>query len=96
MACGIIAAMHCRGMKKNERLARILLRQPRRMKEHDRRLRRRNRRRGLDDRRAVEFTSAKALELFVFGQRLAAERGLILVDTKYEFGRIERWRDSTD
>jgi len=32
------------------------------------------------------FASAKALELFAFGQKLAAERGLILVDTKYEFG----------
>jgi phosphoribosylaminoimidazole-succinocarboxamide synthase len=32
------------------------------------------------------FASAKALELFRFGQQLAAERGLILVDTKYEFG----------
>ena len=28
-----------------------------------------------------------ALELFALGQRLCAERGLILVDTKYEFGR---------
>ena len=33
-----------------------------------------------------EFASAKALELFAFGQELAAERGLMLVDTKYEFG----------
>jgi phosphoribosylaminoimidazole-succinocarboxamide synthase len=33
-----------------------------------------------------EFASTKSLELFAFGQRLAAERGLILVDTKYEFG----------
>jgi phosphoribosylaminoimidazole-succinocarboxamide synthase len=33
-----------------------------------------------------EFASAKALELFSFGQKLAAERGLILADTKYEFG----------
>jgi phosphoribosylaminoimidazole-succinocarboxamide synthase len=33
-----------------------------------------------------ELASAKALELFAFGQKLAAERGLILVDTKYEFG----------
>jgi phosphoribosylaminoimidazole-succinocarboxamide synthase len=32
------------------------------------------------------FASAKTLELFAFGQKLAAERGLILVDTKYEFG----------
>lgn len=30
--------------------------------------------------------SAKALALFARGQRIAAERGLILVDTKYEFG----------
>jgi phosphoribosylaminoimidazole-succinocarboxamide synthase len=33
-----------------------------------------------------DFSAAKALELFAFGQKLAAERGLILVDTKYEFG----------
>jgi phosphoribosylaminoimidazole-succinocarboxamide synthase len=33
-----------------------------------------------------EFCEAKALELFAFGQKLAAERGLILADTKYEFG----------
>ncbi|MES2392112.1 MAG: phosphoribosylaminoimidazolesuccinocarboxamide synthase [Acidobacteriota bacterium] len=32
------------------------------------------------------YTSQKALELFAFGQKLAKERGLILVDTKYEFG----------
>jgi len=30
--------------------------------------------------------SSQALELFAFGQQLAATRGLILVDTKYEFG----------
>ncbi len=35
-----------------------------------------------------EFTSAKALELFRFGQELAAGSGLILVDTKYEFGQL--------
>jgi phosphoribosylaminoimidazole-succinocarboxamide synthase len=28
-----------------------------------------------------------ALELFTFGQQAAAEKGLILVDTKYEFGQ---------
>lgn len=33
-----------------------------------------------------EYTSAKALELFAFGQKEAAMRGLLLVDTKYEFG----------
>lgn len=29
-----------------------------------------------------------ALELFAFGKQLAAKQGLILVDTKYEFGKI--------
>ena len=33
-----------------------------------------------------ETVSAYAMALFTRGQRLAAERGLILVDTKYEFG----------
>lgn len=33
--------------------------------------------------------SAAALQLFKFGQEVADEHGLILVDTKYEFGRDE-------
>lgn len=33
--------------------------------------------------------STKALALFARGQKMAAERGLILVDTKYEFGTDE-------
>jgi phosphoribosylaminoimidazole-succinocarboxamide synthase len=33
--------------------------------------------------------SAKALALFARGQKMAADRGLILVDTKYEFGTDE-------
>ncbi|MDX5401723.1 MAG: phosphoribosylaminoimidazolesuccinocarboxamide synthase, partial [Rhodobacterales bacterium] len=36
--------------------------------------------------------SAKALALFARGQKMAAERGLILVDTKYEFGLDEDGR----
>jgi phosphoribosylaminoimidazole-succinocarboxamide synthase len=38
---------------------------------------------------AKDFDEAAvvAMKLFVAGQRLSAERGLILVDTKYEFGR---------
>lgn len=36
--------------------------------------------------------SAAALELFRYGQRVASERGLILVDTKYEFGRDREGR----
>ncbi|UCH62585.1 MAG: phosphoribosylaminoimidazolesuccinocarboxamide synthase [Fidelibacterota bacterium] len=34
-----------------------------------------------------EAASAYALELFAFGQQVAREHGLILVDTKYEFGK---------
>lgn len=32
------------------------------------------------------FVEAKAIELFKYGQGVAALRGLLLVDTKYEFG----------
>ncbi len=34
-----------------------------------------------------DYVSQKALELYTFGAALAKTRGLILVDTKYEFGR---------
>jgi phosphoribosylaminoimidazole-succinocarboxamide synthase len=37
-----------------------------------------------------EYTEKKALELFAFGQKLAAQQGLILIDTKYEFGVDEK------
>lgn len=38
---------------------------------------------------AAEFDAAAkmAMDLFAFGQRVCAERGIILVDTKYEFGK---------
>ncbi len=41
---------------------------------------------GLSTERQWEEISAKALALFARGQKLAADRGLILVDTKYEMG----------
>jgi len=34
-----------------------------------------------------EFISSKAIELFKYGQETVEKKGLILVDTKYEFGR---------
>jgi phosphoribosylaminoimidazole-succinocarboxamide synthase len=34
-----------------------------------------------------DYCSQRALELFAFGQKKAAENGMILVDTKYEMGR---------
>jgi hypothetical protein len=36
-----------------------------------------------------DVVSVKALEVFAEGQRIAREHGLLLVDTKYEFGRDE-------
>ena len=36
-----------------------------------------------------DYCSYRALELFSFGQKKAAENGMILVDTKYEMGRDE-------
>jgi phosphoribosylaminoimidazole-succinocarboxamide synthase len=39
-----------------------------------------------------DAAAAMAMELFAFGQRVSAERGLILVDTKYEFGKTRDGR----
>jgi len=78
------------GMKKNEPLPQSLVTPTTKEKEHDR---------PITPEEIVaegwltaaewEYASAKALELFAFGQRVAAERGLILVDTKYEFGATD-------
>ncbi|XP_058222568.1 phosphoribosylaminoimidazole-succinocarboxamide synthase, chloroplastic isoform X1 [Rhododendron vialii] len=43
--------------------------------------------RGLMTQTDYDEASSKALSLFEYGQRVAAEHGLILVDTKYEFGK---------
>ncbi|KAM5575497.1 phosphoribosylaminoimidazole-succinocarboxamide synthase, chloroplastic [Rosa sericea] len=43
--------------------------------------------RGLMSQADYDEVSRKALSLFEYGQRVALEHGLILVDTKYEFGK---------
>jgi phosphoribosylaminoimidazole-succinocarboxamide synthase len=43
--------------------------------------------RGLVEKSAFEEMEAMCFQLFAYGQKKAAERGLILVDTKYELGR---------
>ncbi|HEX4460620.1 MAG TPA: phosphoribosylaminoimidazolesuccinocarboxamide synthase [Polyangia bacterium] len=43
--------------------------------------------RGLVDADTFDQLAKMCLELFAFGQKRAAERGLILVDTKYELGK---------
>ena len=45
--------------------------------------------RGLVDPTIYARMERAALELFAFGSRLCEERGLILVDTKYEFGLVD-------
>ncbi|XP_024962638.1 phosphoribosylaminoimidazole-succinocarboxamide synthase, chloroplastic isoform X1 [Cynara cardunculus var. scolymus] len=44
-------------------------------------------RQGLMSQADYDEASRKALSLFEYGQRVASEHGLILVDTKYEFGK---------
>ncbi len=46
-------------------------------------------RNGLADKSDYEKLEAYSLSLFKKGQSMAQERGLILVDTKYEFGKID-------
>ena len=44
---------------------------------------------GLLTEKQLEYINNRSHELFIRGQEMAAERGLILVDTKYEFGKDE-------
>jgi phosphoribosylaminoimidazole-succinocarboxamide synthase len=75
------------GMKKNERLAKNIVTPTTKETTHDRPVTPKEIvAEGWLTAEQWEFTSAKTLELFAFGQKIAAERGLILVDTKYEFG----------
>ena len=75
------------GMKKNEKLLANIVTPTTKEKEHDRPITAQEIvAEGWLTAEEWEFASTKALELFAFGQGVAAERGLILVDTKYEFG----------
>jgi phosphoribosylaminoimidazole-succinocarboxamide synthase len=75
------------GMKKNERLSENLVTPTTKEAAHDRPITAEEIvNEGWLAAEEWEFCAAKAKELFVFGQKVAAERGLILVDTKYEFG----------
>jgi phosphoribosylaminoimidazole-succinocarboxamide synthase len=75
------------GMKKNEQLAKNIVTPTTKETTHDRPITAQEIvAEGWLTAEQWEFTSAKALALFEFGQKVAAERGLILVDTKYEFG----------
>ena len=75
------------GMKKNQKLAENMITPTTKEKEHDRPITAEEIvAEGWLTAGEWELASKKALELFAFGQKVAAERGLMLVDTKYEFG----------
>ena len=79
------------GLSKNAKLWKNLLTPTTKEEEHDRLI-------SLDEivsekwmtQEDLDVCSKAALEVFRFGQELASQRGLILVDTKYEFGRDEK------
>ena len=75
------------GMKKNEPLAQALVTPTTKEAAHDRPITAAEIvAEGWMTQAEWDFCEEKALALFAYGQKVAAERGLILVDTKYEFG----------
>lgn len=78
------------GLRKNERLPEPILTPTTKFEEHDRNLSRAEAiDEGLVDGDLFDRAAEVSFELFERGTRIAAERGLILVDTKYEFGVID-------
>lgn len=76
------------GLHKNQKLPEPVLTPTTKFEEHDRNLTPTEAiKEGLLDEATWQKAQKVALELFTFGQKAAAERGLILVDTKYEFGQ---------
>lgn len=75
------------GMRKNEKFLRPVFTPSTKSDAHDRTLSPDEMvKEGIVTRDMIEIIEARALALFRRGQELAAMRGLILVDTKYEFG----------
>ncbi len=76
------------GMKKNEAFPKAIITPTTKFEKHDRNLFPRE---IIDSGMATEeewnTLVQKSLELFELGQKIALSRGLILVDTKYEFGK---------
>jgi len=76
------------GLRKNQRLAQPVLTPTTKDKEHDRPISPKEIvAEGWMTQAEWDEASAAALKLFHFGMETAAKHGLILVDTKYEFGR---------
>ena len=76
------------GLKKNQKFAAPLVTPTTKDDKHDRLISPAEIvKEGLMTQAEWDYVSKKALELFTFGQEVAARNGLILVDTKYEFGK---------
>lgn len=75
------------GMKKNQKLVKPIFTPSTKQDTHDRTLSPQEIvAEKITTKDLLEQVEAKVLALFMRGQELAAQRGLILVDTKYEFG----------
>lgn len=75
------------GLKKNQKLPEPVFTPTTKFEAHDRPLTPQEAvTEGLIEPQVWDRLQTVARELFVFGQKTAAEKGLILVDTKYEFG----------
>ena len=75
------------GLKKNDKLPHPVLTPTTKFEKHDRNLTPEEAvKEGLIDKKVWQDTQKIALQLFTFGQEIAFKKGLILVDTKYEFG----------
>ncbi|XP_057442490.1 phosphoribosylaminoimidazole-succinocarboxamide synthase, chloroplastic-like [Lotus japonicus] len=78
------------GMVKNQKLPKIILTPTTKAADHDEPVTPDEIiERGLMTEADYAEASEKALSLFEYGQKVALEHGLILVDTKYEFGKAE-------
>ncbi|HVS58500.1 MAG TPA: phosphoribosylaminoimidazolesuccinocarboxamide synthase [Candidatus Saccharimonadales bacterium] len=78
------------GLHKNQQLPEPVLTPTTKFEKHDRPLTPKEAvAEGLVDQKVWEQMQRVALELFNFGQKTAEAKGLILVDTKYEFGQDE-------
>ncbi len=78
------------GMRKDQRFDRPIITPTTKLEAHDRNVSREEAiGEGLIDAATFDEAAAMCLRLYEFGVRHAAERGLILVDTKYELGRLD-------
>ena len=76
------------GLKKNQKFGSPIITPTTKSDDHDRLISPKEiLQEGLMNEADWNYASSKALELFSFGQKIAAEHGLILVDTKYEMGK---------